>query len=124
MEVGLQDISQQGTNMEMLFWLLVGHAVADFSFQTDTMAKGKNRHNKTTPPVGQKYVPCWPYWLSAHAAIHGGAVALVTGSWVFGVGEFLAHWLTDFFKCENKYGVHTDQALHLAAKFLWVLLLT
>ena len=108
---------------ELIFWILVAHAVADFSLQTDAMAKGKNRNNKTTPPPGAKYTPCWPYWLSAHALIHGGAVAMVL-DWRCGALEVAAHWLIDFGKCDNRYGVHTDQFLHLLFKvgLLWLYL--
>lgn len=104
----------------MLFWLLVGHAVADFALQIDSMARGKNRHRKTEPPPGAKYQACWFYWLSAHSLIHGGAVALVTGSVALGCAETVAHWLTDFGKCENWYGIHVDQAIHVACKVLWL----
>ena len=107
---------------QLLFWLLVGHAFADFVCQSDSMAKGKNRHRRTEPPPGAKYTPCWPYWLTAHALIHGGAVALVTGNVLLGVFETFAHWMIDFGKCENWYGVHTDQALHIACKILWMML--
>lgn len=105
----------------LIFWLLVAHAVADFSLQIDAMAKGKNRHNKTTPPPGAKFVPCWPYWLSAHALIHGGAVAMVL-DWRFGIAETIAHWLIDFGKCENRYGVHYDQLMHMCCKVIWLTL--
>jgi len=109
--------------IETLFYLLAGHALADFSLQTDSMAKGKNRNRAIEPsviPPGQKYVPCWQYWLTAHALIHGAVVALVTGIWWLGLIETIAHWLIDFAKCENKITVHQDQALHIACKFLYL----
>ena len=102
--------------LTVLFLLLVGHSVADFSLQIDTMAKGKNRHNKTIPPPGAKYVSCWPYWLTAHALTHGGAVYLVTGSVMLGFFETVAHWATDFCKCENWITVHEDQLIHVGCK--------
>ena len=108
--------------IEMLFYLLSGHALADFAFQGDAMAKGKNRHNKTTPAPGAKYQPCWMYWLSSHALIHGLAVSIATGIWWLGVAEAVAHWCIDFGKCENWYGIHTDQAAHIMCKGWWLLL--
>lgn len=105
--------------LNTLFLLLAGHALADFALQSTEMAKGKNRHNITTPPPGQKYVPCWPYWLSAHAIIHGLAVYLVTDSLTFGLIETAAHWIIDFIKCEGKTTPHEDQALHLACKIIY-----
>ena len=105
--------------MEILFWLLFGHALADFSLQSDTMAKGKNRHRKTDPPPGAKYQPMWFYWLTSHALIHGGIVGIITHIWWLGLLEAICHWGIDFFKCENKYGIHTDQGLHILCKIIW-----
>jgi|HubBroStandDraft_4_1064222.scaffolds.fasta_scaffold59624_4 hypothetical protein len=100
--------------LTLLWWLVVGHALADFALQSDAMALGKNRHlsNKTGVP--------WPYWLSAHAMIHGGTVAIILRSPVLGVFETMAHWVIDFGKCEGYYGIHIDQALHGACKLLWL----
>ena len=109
---------------ELLFWLVIGHAFCDYTFQTDAMAKGKNRHNKMKAPTGQKYIPCWPYWLSAHALIHAGAVAFITGSVIIGMIEFVVHWVTDFLKCDKHFNVHTDQFIHIACKVGYVIYLT
>lgn len=109
---------------EMLWWLLVGHAVADFWAQSDALAQMKNRNRPNTRvPPGQKPQVMWPYALSAHALMHGAAVSLITGSVVLGLAETGAHWCIDFGKCENWYGIHLDQALHLACKVLWVAIL-
>lgn len=105
--------------ISLMFWLLCGHALADFALQSDAMAKGKNRHRKTTPPPGATYTPCWYYWLTAHALIHGGMVALITGSVGLGIAETVAHWCIDFGKCENWYGIHSDQYFHLVCKIVW-----
>jgi len=107
---------------ELFFKFLIGHAVADFALQTDAIAKGKNRNRKGEAPPGQKYVPCWPFFLSAHALVHGGAVAIASGSMLLGLFETIAHWAIDFGKCENWYGVYVDQALHLLCKIGWVLI--
>jgi len=108
--------------VDTLFFLLVGHAVADFALQSDAMAKGKNRNRKidlTKIPPEQKVMTVWPYWLTSHALIHGGVVALITGIWWLGLLEAGIHWCIDFAKCENWTGIHTDQGLHIACKFLW-----
>ena len=98
---------------ETIFWLLVVHALCDFSLQTDVMAKGKSRHYRTEPPAGQASFPCWAFWLSAHALIWGGGMALVLGP-ALGAVAALAHWLTDFCKCEGWTTVPVDQAIHAA----------
>lgn len=105
--------------LALFLQLLIGHALADFALQSDAMAKGKNRHNKSVPPLGQKYVPCWTYWLTAHALIHGGVVWLVTDSLSLAVFEIVFHWVVDFLKCENLTNPHVDQIFHLGSKLYY-----
>jgi hypothetical protein len=103
----------------VFFWLLVGHAVMDYTLQTGPMPVEKCR--KSTSEI-QKAVP-WYYWLSAHTLGHGGAVYLVTGSLSLGILETVVHWLIDFGKCEGWFGIHVDQALHVGCKVLWCVLI-
>lgn len=110
--------------MTELLLLLMGHALADFGLQSEAMAKGKNRNRLVDPvsvPPGQKMLPAWGYWMTAHALIHGLAVTLILGP-VWGIAETCAHWLIDFGKCENAYGIHYDQFAHLVCKVLWLAL--
>lgn len=108
------------------FLLLAGHALADFALQSPWMAQAKNRNRKVDPatiPPGQTPQTIWPYVLTAHALIHGLTVALILGHVVgiyCGIGETVAHWVIDFGKCENKYGIHMDQALHVFCKVAWL----
>lgn len=103
----------------LFFLLIAGHALADFALQGDAMAVNKNRNMKTEL---QKHVP-WYYWLASHAMIHGGAVALVTGSVGLGIAETVCHFLIDFSKCERWFSIHVDQLLHVSCKVLWILIL-
>jgi hypothetical protein len=105
-------------NWQHVYFLLMGvHYLCDFPLQTHAIAHEKSRHSKTDL---QKHVP-WPYWLTAHAAVHGLGVALVTGSAFLGLLEMIAHWLIDLGKCEKWYSIHVDQTLHALCKFAWVL---
>jgi hypothetical protein len=110
----------------VLFLLLAGHAIADYALQSDWMAKNKNRH--LPAPVGYDVTihgpmqTIWPYVLGSHALIHGAFVYIATQSAALGFAEAVAHAAIDFGKCEKKYGIHTDQALHLACKALWLIL--
>lgn len=97
----------------MFWWLLVGHAVCDYPLQGDFLARGKNHRN---PISGVPWLLC----LVAHALIHGGAVALVTGSVFIGCMEVLLHALIDWLKCEGALGFTCDQALHLLSKLAWL----
>ena len=108
----------------MLFFFLAGHALMDFSLQTDSIAICKCR--RANHPL-QQAVP-WYYWMTAHALLHGAAVGGVVwlgypGKWYlivgFAVAETAIHWLIDFGKCEKLFGIHTDQALHVLCKFVW-----
>lgn len=101
--------------MTMLFWLIVGHALADYPLQGDFLAKAKNRPNP---------IPGFPWWqaLGAHAVIHGGAVAFVTCSIWLGLAEITAHFITDDLKCRGKIGLNADQAIHIGCKVLWAVI--
>ena len=103
--------------------LLMGHAVADCALQSDSMARGKNRNRvPLNIPSGQKRQIAWPYFLTSHALIHGASVFVITGSIWLGISETIAHWFIDFGKCENWYGIHLDQSLHIGCKLLWIFL--
>lgn len=101
--------------MQTFFLLIAGHALADYPLQGEFLALGKSRA-KPSP-----FVP-WYQALGAHALIHGGMVALITGIWWLGVLEALCHALIDDSKCTGKIGFNTDQMLHLFCKLLWVII--
>lgn len=101
------------TPIQMLGALIVGHALADYPLQGDFLSRAKNR---TAPIPG---VP-WYHALGAHVAIHGGAVALITGIWWLGLAEALVHAVTDDAKCRGRISFNTDQAIHVACKVAWV----
>lgn len=98
--------------MQMFFYLLCGHALADYSLQTDFIAKGKNRR---TPIPG---VP-WYYIMLSHCLIHGGTVGLLTGNIYFAVIETILHFIIDVIKCEGYTNIHQDQAAHVVCKVIY-----
>ena len=110
-----------------LFLLLCGHALADFALQSDVMAKLKNRHVVIERPISPRYCPCWYYWLTAHALIHGGIVFVIS-AWLFdlpiaftaGIIEMVMHWGIDFVKCEGWTDPNQDQLYHLICKIIYV----
>jgi hypothetical protein len=105
----------------LFFKLIIGHALADFVLQPTPMAKWKCRRRGQKDGLdGEMDVPSWPYWLSAHALIHGGVVWLVTNNITFGIVEVVLHWMIDFAKCEKKTNIHIDQVLHLLCKVIYV----
>lgn len=98
---------------ETFLFLLAGHALADYPLQGDFLAKAKNR----AAPI-----PGVPFYqaLGAHALIHGGFVALITGIWWLGVLEVVAHAVIDDAKCTGKIGFNADQLAHLLCKVVWL----
>ena len=52
--------------------LILGHFVADFAIQTDTVALNKCPKNKSRIS--------WAWWMTGHVSIHGLIVYFITGS--------------------------------------------
>ena len=98
--------------LSLFFWLLVAHVVCDYPLQGDFLARAKN-HKLPIPGV--------PFYqaLGAHALIHGGAVALLTGSLWLGLAEIVLHVGIDYAKCDGRTTLNQDQALHVICKLLW-----
>jgi len=105
--------------MTLFFQFLVGHALGDYVFQRDIMAKAKSRHTEIHQTSGAGF-PAWYYWLLAHALVHGGAVFLISGSALLGAIETVLHMIIDFCKCEHWIGLHLDQLLHILCKVIYV----
>ena len=103
--------------IQILFFLIAGHAVCDYPLQGDYLAKAKNPH-KCDPP-GE-----WWYHLFYHSIIHGAMVALVTGSLALGLAETGLHMAIDYGKCEGFIDGRADQVLHIGCKVLWALVAT
>lgn len=98
---------------DLLFKLLIGHAIADFTgLQGDFIAKGKN-HRKPLDDI--------PFFLplAAHALIHAGIVWYITNSKICMLAEFISHFVIDFLKCDDKISFEQDQFLHFLMKFLY-----
>lgn len=104
--------------IELFFKLLIGHAVADFWAQSAEMRHAKGWKNS----VVANGVKVWPYALTAHALIHGGAVWLITGNVWLGAAEVVCHWAIDYGRCSWWYHTHIDQSLHVGCKVAWTIL--
>lgn len=100
---------------EMFLFMVACHFLADYPLQGDFLAKGKNRTNP---------IPGIAFWhpLTAHAAIHGGFVGIITGNAVLGCLEAIIHWITDDAKCRGWISYNTDQAIHILCKLAWALI--
>ena len=101
-----------GSGPELFALLAMGHFLGDFGLQNDRMAVEKC--------PGRDVTLAWQWWLTAHAAIHGFLVAVITGLPLLGLAEWLAHALIDIGKCRFKYSLLCDQLLHVSTKILWI----
>lgn len=99
----------------MLIALFGAHFVCDYPLQGDFLSKAKNRY-AAIPGVP------WYQALGAHAAIHGAAVALLTGLWWLFIPEAVIHWITDDAKCRGQLTFNQDQFIHLVCKVTWLLI--
>jgi hypothetical protein len=97
----------------ILFFLLVGHFLADYPLQNDYLASAKN----PTLPQGQGGV--WKWALTGHSMIHAGFVAIFTHSILLGVFEAITHAIIDYLKCRKLLSYHQDQWLHVSLKVVW-----
>ena len=104
--------------VEIFFKLLIGHAVADFWAQSENMRRAKGWIND----VRSDGLKVWPYVLTAHCLILGGAVWVITSSFELALAEFALHWLIDYGKCSGWYRIHVDQGLHIFCKIIWAAL--
>lgn len=96
---------------------VVIHALADFPLQGDYLARQKTRRSAGSHSE-------WLIALGAHSVIHAGGVWLVSGSLLLGLVELICHALIDLGKGEEKYGLVTDQSLHLGCKLIYAMILT
>ena len=101
---------------QLLLMLVMGHFLGDFGLQSDRMAREKC--------PGQGVTLGWGWWICSHAAIHGFLVGALSGNGWLGACEWLLHMLIDHSKCQKRWNLATDQALHLGCKLIWVLVLS
>lgn len=104
----------------ILLYLISGHFLCDYPLQGDFIGKFKNRNvnNKMNPP----FIPWW-HLMTAHSFIHGGMVALITGSLILGLIETVLHFMIDVLKCEGYTNIHVDQLLHILCKIIYFVLI-
>lgn len=102
--------------LAVFFALAIVHALADFPLQTTYMVEQKSRQRAESRAH-------WLITLCAHSLIHAGGVWLITGSMWMAAAELVLHGLIDTFKSEKKYGLLTDQTLHLLCKLAYALII-
>lgn len=101
------------TFIEILSLMVFAHFLADYPLQGTWIATTKSHKH----PHSTGYP--WYHSLTAHAVIHGGFVGIITGSVVIACAEVIFHWVIDYHKSNDTFGIHMDQFLHLMCKILW-----
>ncbi len=108
----------------LFFALAIGHAFADFAWQSEFMAVNKNRHLVPKDTDDGRPSSMWLHVLTAHCLVHAGMVWALVGSltmaWLIAAAEFVLHWIIDLVKCDGRTSFNTDQGLHYACKALYV----
>jgi len=99
---------------QMVFFMLAGHAYADFALQTPRTSAAKYPGNNTGVP--------WFVGMGYHALIHGACVALATGFWLLGVAETVSHFAIDSIKGRGWMTNEADQCAHVVCKFIWMII--
>jgi hypothetical protein len=119
------EIGGMAGTLILFFAMAIGHALGDYPLQGSFLASGKNRHiDSSTFFGGSEASPIlWIHSLTAHSLIQAGLVWVVTGSGALALAEFVLHWIIDFVRCEKWIGFTLDQALHLACKMIYALIL-
>ena len=101
--------------LEKLIPLILGHFVADFAIQTDTVAINKCPNNNSKININ------WAWWMSGHVSLHGLIVFFITGNAFLALAESTIHFYIDYLKCIGKFNLLIDQLLHILCKVIWVL---
>ena len=111
----------------VFFALAIGHAFADFAWQSEFMATNKNRHLVPKDTDTGRPSSMWLHVLTAHCLVHAGTVWLILGdlkqAWIFALAEFILHWFIDLVKCDGKTDFNQDQGLHYLCKAGYVIVL-
>jgi hypothetical protein len=114
-----------GHGLIIFFALAIGHAFADFAWQSQFMATNKNRHLVPKDTDSGAPSTMWIHVLTAHCLVHAGVVWVLLGrlelAWLAALIELVAHWIIDFVKCDGFTGFNADQGLHYLCKAGFVL---
>ncbi|SCW95341.1 DUF3307 domain-containing protein [Ancylobacter rudongensis] len=95
----------------LLLTLLAAHWICDYPLQGEFLARAKAEG------------PLRVYHLIAHAGIHAGAVALITGSLALSLMELVLHTMIDQLKIAGRYSFARDQFMHIICKVIYVAIL-
>ncbi len=107
--------------IELIFRLLIAHALCDFSLQSGWMIDAKYRIDISSRNI--ENISHWSIAMTAHAIICGAGVWWATGVVWLGLIEVVAHWLIDLAKCENWTNPNDDQAAHILCRVFYVILM-
>lgn len=95
---------------KLLFLLMFGHYLADYSLQTAAMQQAKN----ATKNPKEIWLPV----MFGHCFIHAGFVFIITGKLWLALYELTVHFIVDDLKCRGKlddgaFAFAKDQVLHI-----------
>lgn len=97
---------------QLVFALMIWHALADYPLQGDFLAKAKN-HKTPIPGIW------WGIPLVMHGLIHAGGVWVITGFASLALIELVVHCIIDHLKCRGTISFAADQFAHYFCKLMY-----
>jgi len=108
--------------LDLLWFLLLGHFLGDFAFQSDRTAKIKGASKLTLTGHVTLYTVCIALVLLIGLNLNGSDEFFSTSTTLILIAIFASHWIQDFVKANRfngtKQGFYFDQALHVLVLFV------
>jgi len=109
--------------MDILFFLLLGHFVGDYAFQSDMMAeKKKSSMGALTLHIFYYTITIWISFI-CYSILYQRGLFLKSSTLFFMPMLFIQHWVQDFIKGRisvcSKQVYYLDQAIHLSVLYLY-----
>jgi hypothetical protein len=109
--------------MDILFFLLLGHFIGDYAFQSDKMAeKKKSSIGILTLHILLYTLAIWITFFF-YSIIYQRGLFLESSTLLFLIVLFIQHWVQDFIKGRgsvcSKQVYYLDQAIHLVILYLY-----
>ena len=102
--------------LEFFIPLILGHFVADFAIQTDTVAINKCPNNSSKIKIN------WAWWMTGHVSMHGLIVFFITGNVLVAAAETIIHFYIDYLKSLKEQGSKGRRQLLQFTRYVTVII--
>ena len=108
--------------LDLLWFLLLGHFLGDFAFQSDQTADTKGSSKLTLTGHVLLYTLCIALFLLIGLTFNGSSAFFSAYTALILIVVFVSHWIQDFIKASkfnrNRQSFYFDQALHVLMLFV------